>query len=244
MALAAALPRIRAGDSEGRERSLAGEQMLIESGGYLGLVVAIALTIGSPSYTAPVLMAVGTVLGVTAIRPGRIDPYRSGLVITATALEVLAIWMLLRVASVAVPEAYTLPFAALALVIGLAELRRRPELGSWLAYGPALVAAFAPTLAIVLVTDASPLRRVLLIVAAVFTVAVGAVRRHKAPVTIGAIVTAVSAANELVLIGRLLPWWVLLLLFTATGALLVGLGATYERRRAVQRLRGAYVSFR
>jgi hypothetical protein len=242
--LAAVLPRLRRGDREGRERSLASEQLLIESIGYVGLVVALLMTWGAPEYTAPMLMAAGTVLGVAAIRPGRPDSVRSGLVIIATALEVVAIWMLLRVASVAVPEAYTLPFAALALVIGLVELRRRPELGSWLAYGPALVAAFAPTLAMVLVTDSGVTRRVLLIVAAVLTVAVGAVRRHKAPVTIGAVVTAVAALHELSLVGRLVPWWVLLLLFTATGALLVGLGATYERRRAMQRLRGAYGKFR
>jgi hypothetical protein len=152
--------------------------------------------------------------------------------------------MLLRVAEVGVPEAYTLPFAALALVIGLLELRRRPELGSWLAYGPALVAAFAPTLTIVLVSDASPTRRVLLLLAAVLTVAIGSVRRHKAPVTIGAVVTVLAALNELVVIGRLLPWWILLLLFTATGALLISLGAGYERRKAMRRFRGAYGSFR
>jgi hypothetical protein len=40
------------------------------------------------------------------------------------------------------------------------------------------------------------------------------------------------------------PWWVLLLLFVATGGLLISLGATYERRRTMKRLRGAYVSFR
>jgi len=96
----------------------------------------------------------------------------------------------------------------------------------------------------VLVSDASPTRRVLLLVAAVLTVAIGSVRRHKAPVTIGAVVTVLAALNELVVIGRLLPWWILLLLFTATGALLISLGATYERRKAMRRFRGAYGSFR
>jgi hypothetical protein len=131
-----------------------------------------------------------------------------------------------------------------ALVIGLVELRRRPELGSWLAYGPALVAAFAPTLVIVLVVDPSPVRRVLLILAAVLTVAVGAEARHKAPVTVGAVATGVAAMNELVAIGQLVPLWVLLLLFVAGGGLLVGLGSAYERRRRRQRLSGADVSYR
>jgi hypothetical protein len=40
------------------------------------------------------------------------------------------------------------------------------------------------------------------------------------------------------------PTYVLLLVFSLTGALLVTLGATYERRSAVRRLRGAYGRFR
>ena len=98
---------------------------------------------------------------------------------------------------------------------------------------------FAPTLAIVLVSDGGGVRRVLLIAAAVVTVAVGAVRQQKASVVVGAVVTAIATLRELVLLGRMLPWWVLLILFTATGALLVGIGASYERRPTVQRLRGA-----
>jgi len=240
---AAGLPRLRRDDPL-RRPSVDSEQSLLEAFGYLGLVASIGLTTGYPEYTAVACMATGTVLAVAAIRPGRSDQYRTALLVTAAVVEVVAIWMLLRVAAVGVPEAYTLPFAGLALLIGLLELRRRPELGSWLAYGPALVAAFAPTLTIVLVSDASPTRRVLLLVAAVLTVAIGSVRRHKAPVTIGAVVTVLAALNELVVIGRLLPWWILLLLFTATGALLISLGATYERRKAMRRFRGAYGSFR
>jgi hypothetical protein len=113
-------------------------------------------------------------------------------------------------------------------------------LGSWIAYGPALVAGFAPTLALVLVSDYSPQRRVLLIVAAVLVLAVGSLRRQKAPVLVGSVVTIVATVHELVLLGRLLPGWILLVLFSAAGLLLVGLGATYERRRHdMQRLRGA-----
>jgi hypothetical protein len=44
-----------------------------------------------------------------------------------------------------------------------------------------------------------------------------------------------------VVVGRYLPLWILLLLFTLTGGLLISLGATYERRR---RFRGAFGTFR
>jgi len=128
----------------------------------------------------------------------------------------------------------------LALLVGLLELRVRPELGSWLGYGPALVTGFLPTLVIVLASDATPFRRVGLITAAVLTVAVGSIRRLQAPVVIGTVVTAVAMLHELFLLGRLLPWWVLLVLFTGAGVLLVALGATYERRRRrLSRLRGS-----
>jgi hypothetical protein len=140
---------------------------------------------------------------------------------------------------VALPEAYTLPFAVIALITGLLQIRNRPELGSWIAYGPALVAGFLPSLVLVLTADSPPLRRVLLIVAAVTTVAVGAQRRQKAPVAVGAAVTIIATLHELLVAG--LPWPVLLLLFVGTGALLVSVGANYEGRR---RLRGAYRGMR
>ena len=61
----------------------------------------------------------------------------------AVGCEIIAWWMLMALADVALPEAYTLPFAALALLVGMLELRHRPDLSSWVAYGPALVPAFA-----------------------------------------------------------------------------------------------------
>ena len=80
-----------------------------------------------------------------------------------------------------------------------------------------------------------------MIVAAVLVVALGSLRRQKAPVIVGGVVTAVATVHELVLLGRFLPGWVLVVLFSAAGLLLVALGATYERRRQqVRRLRGAF----
>ena len=86
-------------------------------------------------------------------------------------------------------------------------------------------------------SDAAAARRILLILAAALTVAIGSVRRQKAPVAIGGVVTAVATLHEMILLGRFLPWWVLVVLFTATGVLLLGLGATYEKRRSRDRVR-------
>jgi hypothetical protein len=136
-------------------------------------------------------------------------------------------------ADVALAEAYTLPFAALALLVGVLELRHRPDLSSWVAYGPALVAAFLPTLVIVLATDTSALRQVLLLLGAVATLIFGSMRRQQAPVVVGAVVTALAALHALATVG---PWLVLI----PVGVVLLVLGASNERRRRTQeRLRGA-----
>ena len=88
----------------------------------------------------------------------------------------------MSIADVTLPEAYTLPFAALALLVGVVELRERPDLGSWMAYGPALVAAFVPTLVIVVTSEDQSLRQVLLLLGAVATLVAGSIRRQRAPV--------------------------------------------------------------
>jgi hypothetical protein len=236
LVVAAALPRLRPGPTVGREA------LTLEAAGYAGALASIVLTLGSAAHTAAVLTALGAILGLSAARPGRTGSHRVYLIIAASVSELVAIWLLLSIVNVALPEAYTLPFAVLALITGLLEIKRRPELGSWVAYGPALVAGFAPSLAIVLISESPPLRRVLLILAAVVTVAVGALRRQKAPVAVGSAVTVVATLHELVTIG--LPWPILLLLFVGTGVLLVSLGATYEQRARLDRLRGAYRGMR
>ncbi|HTJ37262.1 MAG TPA: hypothetical protein VL738_28875 [Dactylosporangium sp.] len=237
LVLGAALPRLRPSETINREA------LTIEAAGYAGAGIAVLLTLGSPAHTAAALTAVGAVLGLSAARKGRSARHRTMLIIAASIAELIAIWLLLITVRVALPEAYTLPFAALALITGLIEIRNRPELGSWVAYGPALVAGFAPSLAIAVAQPDSPeLRRVLLILAGVITVAIGAVRQQKAPVAVGTAVTVIATVNELFRIG--LPLWMMLLLFTGTGVLLVSLGATYEQRQRLDRLRGVYRGMR
>ena len=237
LVLGAALPRLRPSNSINREA------MTVEAAGYAGAVVAVLLTLGSAAHTAAALTALGAVLGLSAARKGRSGQQRVVLIIAASVAELIAIWLLLITVKVAVIEAYTLPFAVLALITGLLEIRRRPELGSWLAYGPALVAGFAPSLALAVASENSPeLRRVLLILGGVITVAIGAVRQQKAPVAVGSAVTIIATVNELLRIG--LPVWMLLLLFGGTGLLLIALGATYEQRQRLDRLRGVYRGMR
>src|SRR5262249_43240784 len=134
-------------------------------------------------------------------------------------------------------EAYTVPLALVGLLAGFAALRARPDLRSWISYGPALAAAFLPSLALVLSGGGTPWRRLLLGAAALLVVVVGAAYRGQAPVVAGGIVLVILALHEIALVWDHLPRWILL---AAGGLLLVGLAITYERRRRdLARLRDA-----
>jgi len=172
---------------------------------------------------ALVLVGYGAVLGLSALRSGR-----RGYAVVAGAAELLAWWMLLSAADVGLVEAYTLPFALVALVGGVVGLRRRPSVRSWAAYGPALAAAFLPSLALVLAAPGEPVRRLLLGAGAIAVVVVGGARRRQAPVLVGAAVLVLVTLHELVVWWDLLPRWIPL---AVGGLLLVSVGATYERRR-------------
>ncbi|MGN9808051.1 SCO7613 C-terminal domain-containing membrane protein [Micromonospora sp. BQ11] len=217
---AATLPRLRRPEAQR-------EAATVEWSGYAAALIALALAFDSPRHIAALLAAWGAVLGVAASRPGRRPVERRILFWAVVVCEITAWWILMRVADVALPEAYTLPFAALALLVGVLELRQRPDLNSWVAYGPALVAAFVPTLAIVLATESSTLRQVLLLLGAVAVLVFGSMSQQQAPVIVGATVTAIAAVHALFSLG---PWLALI----PVGLLLLVLGASNERRRRTQ----------
>jgi hypothetical protein len=75
------------------------------------------------------------------------------------------------------------------------------------------------------------------VLASAATVVFGAVRRQQAPLVIGAVVLTIAALHELAVVSAAALVWTLLAI---VAAVLVGLGANYEkRRRDLQRLRGA-----
>ncbi|WP_422734273.1 SCO7613 C-terminal domain-containing membrane protein [Micromonospora sp. WMMD558] len=217
---AATLPRLRRPEAQR-------EAATVEWSGHAAALIALALAYDSPRHIAALLAAWGAVLGVAAARPGRRPVERRILFWAVVVCEIAAWWILMRVAEVALPEAYTLPFAALALLVGVLELRQHAEISSWVAYGPALVAAFVPTLAIVLATDTSTLRQVLLLLGAVAVLIFGSMSQQQAPVIVGATVTAITAIHALFSLG---PWLALI----PVGILLLILGASNERRRRAQ----------
>ena len=148
--------------------------------------------------------------------------------------ELGACWLLLYSVEVGLAEAYTLPFAAVALLMGAIEQRRRRDLSSWLAYGPALAGTFLPSLALIVVGEDPVWRWVTVFVVAVAIVIVGSWRRLQAPALAGAAVAVVVAVTEMI---RLLAAGQIFgaVLVALGGAILVLFGAISETRRRSSR---------
>ncbi|MEU4243242.1 hypothetical protein [Actinoplanes sp. NPDC026619] len=215
------------------------EATTVEWAGYTSAVLAGALAYDAPAHLAALLAAWGAVLGLAGSRTGRTTNQRRLLFWVAVGFEIVGWWMFIALADVALPEAYTLPFAALALAVGVVESRTRSDLSSWAAYGPALLAAFIPTIGIVIAGDGGELREVLLLLGAVATLIVGSTYRQQAPVVVGALATVFTAVHFVTtLVG---PWPVLL----PVGLILLIFGATNENRRRTRAgLRDALVRLR
>jgi hypothetical protein len=205
------------------------EAIAVQTAAHAGAVAALLLTVGSARYAAAVCTLWGVAVGVRALRPGEAVDRRRTLAVVAATLELGGWWLLIGAERVSLMEAYTLPAAVVALLGGWLAMRSRPELTSWVAYGPALAAALLPTLASVLVGgDGHLLRRLLLGAGALAVVVLGAFARRQAPVLVGGGVLLLVALHELVLVWELVPRWIPL---AAGGLLLVGLAMTLERRR-------------
>ncbi|GLF96349.1 SCO7613 C-terminal domain-containing membrane protein [Streptomyces yaizuensis] len=205
------------------------------SGAVAGLVAAQAALAHPPTF-ALVCALGGVIAAGTALRPER----RRIAAPVAGALFLLATWVRLAAWEVTVPEAYALPAAVPALVVGLVWRRRVPGTSSWRAYGPGLGLGLVPGLA-ALPGDGGWTRPLLLGLAALAVTLVGARRRLQAPLVLGGAVLALVAGNELapyvVQAVDALPRW---LAPALAGLLLLAVGATYEQRlREARRLRGA-----
>ena len=213
------------------------ERIALDAAAHTTAVVALLLTIGEPRHAAAICTLWGAAVAVRAVAPG--EQARRALALGAAGSVLLAWWLLLASERVALPEAYTLPAAALALVAGHLALRARPGIGSWVGYGPGLAAALLPSLASILVADGQGLRRLLLGAGALLVVLAGAREKRQAPFVVGGVTLLAVAAHEIV-VWDLLPRWGYLAI---GGLVLIAVAMTYERRlRDLRRLRGTIAS--
>ncbi|WP_425553125.1 SCO7613 C-terminal domain-containing membrane protein, partial [Dactylosporangium fulvum] len=211
---------------------------LMEAVAHATAAVAFLLAFGHLDAMAGIAALWGVALGLRALLGGA----RAVFTGCAVGAELVAYWLVLAARDVGVVEAYTVPAGVPAVAAGWFAARRNPQLNSWPALAPGLLAAFAPSLAVVMAGEGEPLRRLLLGVAAVGVVLAGAVRRLQSPVVLGGAVLGLLAVHEVALYWDLLPRWAPL---AVAGLVLVALATTYERRRRdLHRLKAAVTRMR
>jgi hypothetical protein len=215
-------------------RRYAVEGPVLEAVGIIGLVLGVLLAGTEQQWLAITLTAAVPLLLAAAGRPDR-----RAYAWSAAAVAVVATWAWLSLAGVTLPEAYTLPAAAVALLAGALARRRVPQLSSWLAFGPGLAAALLPSLGLALEQDGVA-RPLLLTAGVLLAVLAGARARLQAPLVLGAVTLLALGVDAVWPVAAQLPRWATI---GAAGLLLLWLGATAERRLAQlrefrQRLQG------
>ncbi|MDH6552599.1 hypothetical protein [Streptomyces sp. SAI-041] len=212
----------------------------IELAGATTALLAVALAVTDLPMFALVLALCAVIIAGTAVREDR-----RGLGYPAAALFLLATWVRLVAWDVGTVEAYTLPAAVPALLVGALRRRHAPGTSSWTAYAPGLTAALVPSL-VAAWDDPHWTRPLLLGLAALLVTLLGARHHLQAPLLLGGAVLTLDALHELapylVQVTDALPRWVPPAL---AGLLLLALGATYERRlRDARRMRDFLGSLR
>lgn len=193
-------------------------------------VLALVATAADPHTLWIALLAAG--VGASAVAA---HPQRRRLAPLAVLALLASSWVRLALAGVTAPEAYTVPAAVLLLAAG--ELGRRhagadgqSAATSWRSYGPGLALGLLPSL-LAAVSVGGGWRLLLLGTAALVVLLLGARGRLQAPVVLGGGVLAVLAVDLVfpyIVAGFALSPWLPLGL---AGALLLFVGATYDRRR-------------
>ncbi len=158
------------------------------------------------------------------------------------AMPYLAAAMLIRVdAGVRLPEAYTLPAAAILLLAGGYRMMSDSRAESLRALGSGLTLALAPSLLLAL-GDPVSLRGLLVGLAGLAAVALGAGLRWAAPLLAGALTVAALAVAHLWPVAEAIPRWITL---GGLGALLLAVGITWEARlRNLRSIRDHLASLR
>ncbi|MDQ3157332.1 MAG: hypothetical protein M3Q98_11490 [Actinomycetota bacterium] len=167
-----------------------------------------------------------TVVGVSLVALGLFVNDRDWLRYVGSAALGVA-WVMRLVASdVDTVEAYTAPFAAVLLGAGLWAMRGNPQLRTLIALTPGLTLAFVPSIPQALADPTGP-RALLLVVAGLVSLAVGIWRKWQMPFVFGSIVLALLVVWNVGPLANGLPR---LIIFTAAGVILSGLGFTWEKR--------------
>lgn len=193
-----------------------------------------------PTYDAAAALALHlTLVGALVVAAALLRVERRPAGWLGGALLTAASWVRLADTGVTQPEAYALPAALALLVLGALRLRRDPAASTRSALGSGLLLATVPSLLRVLVDDPVSPRALVLGLACLGLVLLGARLRLAAPLVVGAVVGGVLVLAEAAPWAAQTPQWVLLGL---TGTLLTVVGVTWERRLAQVRAGSAYLA--
>ena len=190
--------------------------------GSLCVVPAVAAAADPSGSLALHLTVAGFLVTATAL----VNDHRRDAAWVGGALLFLASWVRLADLGIHAPEPYTLPLAAALLGIGVWRLRESPAATTAATLTPGLLLATVPSLLWTLDEPTSP-RAALLGLGAVAMAVAGSALRWSAPLVVGASVGAAVVLRELGPYAGDAPAWVWMGL---GGALLVVVGATWERR--------------
>lgn len=210
----------------GRRRARTEELVLLATAA-LALLTAVSYGYAeSETLVSPLVAAVLAAAGLTALGYGLL-PARGSVSVVGVLLFSASTWVLSLDRGVTLVEAYSLPLACLAAVVGLVRLYRDRTAPSWLTVGPALSAALLPS-ALATVGDDSLIRPLLVLTVAAAALVAGVGARWQAPVLTGSLALVVVAVSQLGPYAVGLPRW---LTFGTVGLVLLVLGARYEQRR-------------
>ena len=171
--------------------------------------------------------AVTTVVGAAVTVMSLLREDRRQLGWAGGALLALSSWVRLWDVGVTEPEAYTLPSAIALLVVGLLHLRRTPGSSTMTAPGARAVARPGPQPAVG-AGRADRSASLLLGLGCLVLVLLGSRLGWTAPIALGSTVGCLLVLRLAApYVGDAVPRWVLI---GAAGALLIAVGATWERR--------------
>ncbi|WP_112241075.1 SCO7613 C-terminal domain-containing membrane protein [Kribbella monticola] len=151
------------------------------------------------------------------------QPQRRDALFAAGTLLVIANTAFVLGAGATTLEWFTLPPAAVMLALGLLRWSNQP---SWVYLGPGLLLGLVPS-ALVASSNHDFLRTTFVVAAAVTIITIGTRFSLQAPFVTGAAVLTKIALWQLIEVAPLIPRWITL---ATAGAILLTLGATYERR--------------
>ena len=190
--------------------------------GAFGLAAVALATSLSLEWQSAILTTLGVVCGFIAL----IRSDRRGLAAVGGVLTGLAYLLRLVASDVGVVEAYTLPFGVILLAAGYRAMRRSQQMRTAKALLPGLLVALAPSLPAVLI-DPTSLRGLLLGLASLGVLGIGAWLRWQAPFLVGATLVVMIAVRHIGPYADAVPRWSLI---ATAGAVMVAVGITWESR--------------